>query len=252
MTEQIKISILGYNVYAGSRDFFSDGVTGVVDTVNPHSYVQARNDSSFAQALKSADWLIPDGVGIKYAAKILCGKKIEKIAGSDLHDIIINSLDKKGGSCFYLGSSEETVTRIREKLAREHPRIRAGAFSPPFRESFSEAESNRMINAVNSFSPDVLFVGMTAPKQEKWVYANKDRINARLVCSIGAVFDFYAGTVRRPGRIWIRLGLEWLPRFIREPRRLWKRNLVSTPLFLWHVFVEKTKIVFTENTPKDD
>ncbi len=241
MINKETISILGYNVYTGSRDFFADGVTGVVDTVNPHSYILARNDSLFNQALKSADWLIPDGVGIKYAAKILYGKNIEKIAGSDLHEIIINALDKKDGSCFYLGSTEQTLSKIRSRLTKEHPVIRVGAYSPPFREFFSEDESNEMINAVNSFSPDVLFVGMTAPKQEKWVYANRDKINVRLVCSVGAVFDFYAGTVRRPGRIWIRLGLEWLPRLIREPGRLWKRNLVSTPLFLWHVFIEKAK-----------
>ncbi len=219
MINKETISILGYNVYTGSRDFFADGVTGVVDTVNPHSYILARNDSLFNQALKSADWLIPDGVGIKYAAKILYGKNIEKIAGSDLHEIIINALDKKDGSCFYLGSTEQTLSKIRSRLTKEHPVIRVGAYSPPFREFFSEDESNEMINAVNSFSPDVLFVGMTAPKQEKWVYANRDKINVRLVCSVGAVFDFYAGTVRRPGRIWIRLGLVHAARRISRDRR---------------------------------
>jgi N-acetylglucosaminyldiphosphoundecaprenol N-acetyl-beta-D-mannosaminyltransferase len=239
MSSEKSTYILGYNIFSGNKEFFADGVIGVVDTLNPHSYVMARKDKRFQEALKTADWLIPDGVGIKYAARLLEKRVIEKIAGSDLHEIIISSLDKRGGSCFYLGSSEETLTKISERLAGEHPALRAGTYSPPFKEAFSEEENNAMISAVNSFSPDVLFVGMTAPKQEKWVHENRKRLNAPLICPIGAVFDFYAGTVQRSRQFWIRLGLEWLPRLLREPRRLWKRNFVSTPLFLWYILLEK-------------
>ena len=245
-------TILGYKVYTGKRDYFADGVSGVVATINPHSWVMARNDLSFRQALHSADCLIPDGVGLKYAARVLKGKRIEKIAGSDLHELILNALAKKGGSCFYLGSSEETLVRIRRRITREHSSLRIGIYSPPFREAFTEEENQQMIHAVNSFSPDVLFVGMTAPKQEKWVYANRDRLNVQLICSVGAVFDFYSGTVKRPGKFWIKLGLEWLPRLLREPRRLWKRNLVSTPLFLYYVLVEKIGIVLRIKPSFDD
>ncbi len=98
-----------------------------------------------------------------------------------------------------------------------------------------------MLVPINGFKPDILFVGMTAPKQEKWVYVNKEQIEAKVIVSIGAVFDFFAGTVKRSGPIWIKLGLEWLPRLVKEPRRLWKRNFVSTPLFLWDVLKAKIK-----------
>lgn len=235
------INILGYKVFAGNKAFFADGVTGVVDTLNPHSYVLARTDRQFSEALRAADWLIPDGVGIQYAARTLKKKKIQKIAGSDLHELVISSLALKGGSCFYLGSTEETLDRIRRRIAGEHPTIRVGTYSPPFSETFSTEENDEMIRAVNSFSPDVLFVGMTAPRQEKWVHENRERLNVPLICSIGAVFDFYAGTVKRPGRFWINMGLEWLPRLLREPQRLWRRNFISTPLFLWYVAVEKMR-----------
>ena len=238
MINREMISILGYEIYTGSKQIFADGLTGVVDTLNPHSFILARKDIIFHDALESADLLIPDGVGIKYAAWLLARKNIEKIAGSDLHEIIINSLEKRGGSCFYLGSSEETLNKIRQRIAKEHPSVRVGTFSPPFKKLFSEKENREIINVVNTFAPNVLFVGMTAPKQEKWVHKNREKINVPLICSIGAVFDFYAGTVRRSGKFWIRMGLEWLPRLIREPHRLWKRNFVSTPLFLWHVGVE--------------
>ena len=92
-----------------------------------------------------------------------------------------------------------------------------------------------MLEKVNHFKPDILFVGMTAPKQEKWVHLNKNILDVQIITSIGAVFDFYAGTVNRSSQFWILLGLEWLPRFLREPKRLAKRNLISTPKFLLEV-----------------
>lgn len=235
------ILILGYNVYIGSKEFFAHDVKGVIATLNPHSYVMARKDERFREALKSAGWLIPDGVGIQIAAKVLVKKKIEKIAGSDLHEVIISSLDKRAGSCFYLGSSDETLIKIREKMAAEHPAVRVGTYSPPFSDLFSDEENSEMISAVNRFTPDVLFVGMTAPRQEKWVHEHRERLRVPLICPVGAVFDFYAGTVQRSGQFWISMGLEWLPRLLREPRRLWKRNFVSTPLFLFYLGLEKIK-----------
>ena len=100
-------------------------------------------------------------------------------------------------------------------------------------------DSNDMTSAVNMTKPDVLFVGMTAPKQEKWVYKNKDSLKVKTICSIGAVFDFYSGNVKRPSSLWISLGLEWLPRFIKEPKRLFRRNMISTPKFIFLVLMSK-------------
>ena len=190
----------------------------------------------------ASDYIIPDGVGIVMAARVLTGRQIEKIAGSDLHEVIIKALNERNGSCFYLGSSDATLRMIRERLSREHPAVRVGSFSPSFKTIFSNDDNISIINAVNKFNADVLFVGMTAPKQEKWVHENKHLINAPVICSIGAVLDFYAGTIKRPGKFWISIGLEWLPRLFREPRRLWRRTIISTPLFVWFVLREKLRI----------
>ncbi len=238
------IPVMGYRVFSGDKQLFADGAGGVICTLNPHSYVLAAKDILFREALQGADYLIPDGVGIRIAARVLEHEKIERIAGADLHEVVLASLDQRHGSCFYLGSTGETLQKIRERLTAEYPNVRMASYSPPYREVFSENENRDMLSAIDSFSPDVLFVGMTAPKQEKWVHENRYRLNVPIVCSIGAVFDFYAGTVKRSGTVWIKLGLEWLPRLLREPRRLWRRNFISTPLFLWHVCVHKMKRIF--------
>lgn len=207
----------------------------IVNTINPHSYCIAKSDPKFQKALLQSDVLLPDGTGIVLATKILRGKKIKKIAGADMHDHLLSHANSKSKKVFYLGASEKALNLICEKLRMEYPNIAVSTYSPPYKQEFSSEDSMAMINAVNTFKPDILFVGMTAPKQEKWVAAHKDKLSATVITSIGAVFDFYAGTVKRPSPFWIRLGLEWLPRFLKEPKRLWRRNLVSTPLFLWHL-----------------
>jgi N-acetylglucosaminyldiphosphoundecaprenol N-acetyl-beta-D-mannosaminyltransferase len=242
MTQQQVIRLLGYDVFSGDKEFFSTLFKGVVNTISPHSYIVARKDCLFYEALKASDIIIPDGFGIVMAARVLTGKQIEKIAGYDLHEVIINALNERKGSCFYLGSSATILRKIRERLSREQPAVRAGSFSPPYKTLFNDDDNVSMIKVVNEFSPDVLFVGMTAPKQEKWVYENRHLINAPVICSIGAVFDFYAGTVKRPGKFWISIGLEWLPRLVREPCHLWRRTFISTPLFIWFVLREKLRI----------
>ena len=99
-----------------------------------------------------------------------------------------------------------------------------------------------MINAVNNFKPDVLFIGMTAPKQEKWAFKNKNQLDAKIICSIGAVFDFYAGTVVRPHPFWINLRLEWFIRLLKEPKRMWKRYLYYGPVFIISILTKKIKM----------
>ena len=211
----------------------------IINTVNPHSYCVAQKDELFAEALKSSDILLPDGSGMVMASRILNGKKISKIAGADLHDYLLKEAALKSLKVFYLGASQNTLDKIEKKLKVEFPDIQVGSYSPPYKEQFNEMDSLKMISKVNEFNPQILFVGMTAPKQEKWVYANKDRLDVQVITSIGAVFDFYAGTVKRPGRIWIKLGLEWLPRLLREPKRLFRRNFISTPKFIAEVISYK-------------
>ena len=207
----------------------------IINTINSHSYVTAKEDKVFEEALHDSDMLIPDGSGIVLAAKHINNEDIQKIAGFDLHLYLLEELNKAKGSVFYMGASRETLDMIHKKIDKEYPNVKTGSYSPPFKPEFSDEENEEIISNINAFDPDVLFVGMTAPKQEKWLNAHKERLNFKIASSIGAVFDFYAGTIQRPSQFWLDLHLEWLPRLLQEPKRLWKRNFISTPLFLYDV-----------------
>ena len=217
----------------------------IINTINPHSYCEAKKDNVFTEALLNSDVLLPDGFGIVLATKILIGKKISKIAGADIHQYLLEQAQLKEQRVFYIGASQNTLELIEKRISKEFPSIEVASYSPPFKPDFSKEDSQKMIDKVNIFNPDILFVGMTAPKQEKWVYTNKEHIQANTIVSIGAVFDFYAGTVKRPHPFWIKLGLEWLIRFVKEPKRLFKRNLISTPMFLFYLFKEKVSSYFS-------
>lgn len=211
--------------------------------VNPHSLVVASRDPCFSNALQNADVLLPDGAGIILAARVLDIPVKERVAGFEFFLGLTEKLALRGGGhYFFLGSSKHVLDLIVARLRREYPNITVcGTYSPPFKETFSEKDNAQMIEAINQATPDVLWVGMTAPKQEKWIYQNRDKLKVPFIGAIGAVFDFYAGTKKRSSPFWQKLGLEWLPRFLNEPRRLWERNLKSTPVFLWWVLKEKLK-----------
>lgn len=233
------IDILGYSVFDGELSTISLNRKTVINTLNGHSYTVAKKDQLFRNALRDSDILLPDGVSMVIGARVLCGKKIKKIAGYDLFLFLLNYLESQNGKCFFLGSTEATLQGIKSRIAKEFPNVRVGSFSPPYKSVFSPEENLIMQNKVNDFCPKVLFVGMTAPKQEKWVCDNKDQLNVDIICSVGAVFDFYAGTSKRPSNLMINLKLEWLGRLLKEPKRMWRRYLLSTPVFFIDVVRRK-------------
>jgi N-acetylglucosaminyldiphosphoundecaprenol N-acetyl-beta-D-mannosaminyltransferase len=248
---QVKSSSLGYSIFNGSLKHISSNKKTLINTINQYSYCLAEKDTEFKTALQNSDILLPDGIAIVAAVRLLEGQKITKIAGADLHHHLLIRLNKEAGKCFYLGSSANTLQKIKDRLSVEFPTVQVRTFSPSYKAEFSESENAEMIGAVNDFAPDVLFIGMTAPKQEKWAHAYKEQLNAQIICSIGAVFDFYAGTVERPNAIWINLGLEWFIRLLKEPRRMWKRYLYYGPVFIYLVMREKWKRIFNFNPIKN-
>ena len=235
------MKIMGFDVYEGKLDSIDISSKTIINTLNAHSYIVSKNDSQFKTALKNSDILLPDGVGIVLAAKHIYQKSIKKIAGFDLHDFLLRSMNNTNGKVFYMGSSPNTLTKIEKKIEIDFPNISIMTHSPSYSLSFSESENKLIIDKINAFKPDVLFVGMTAPKQEKWLEMNKELLNFKVAASIGAVFDFYAGTIKRPNKYTRYLVGESLARFLKEPKRLWKRNFISIPLFIIEILYFKFK-----------
>ena len=211
----------------------------LINTLNAYCFTLAQDDKVYAEALIRSDILLPDGISVVLAARLLTGTKLKKIAGADLFYYEMNRLNDIGGSCFFLGSSEYILKRILDCSARDFPKVKVQKYSPPYTKEFSPEINAHIVESINAFKPDVLFIGMTAPKQEKWAYNNFDMLETKHVCCIGAVFDFYAGTVKRAPKWMITLGLEWLYRLLKEPRRMWRRYIIGNSKFVWLIIKEK-------------
>lgn len=214
----------------------------LINTINAYSFDVAQKDEQFAEALRNGDYLIPDGASIVKACQWLKSKSQpkERIAGWDLFQIEMEKLNAKGGKCFFMGSSEQVLALIKEKATKDYPNITVQTYSPPYRPEFSEEENKDIINAINAARPDLLWIGMTAPKQEKWTYQHWHELDIHChVGTIGAVFDFYAGTVKR-APMWMQNHiLEWFYRLINEPKRMWRRYLIGNLLFIWNIMNER-------------
>mgnify|MGYP005845548069 FL=1 len=214
----------------------------LINTINAHSYNTALKDPLFAEALQKGDILIPDGASIVMVCKWLKAKSQpkERIAGWDLFEFEMNLLNQKGGKCFFMGSSEKVLSLIKEKAKNVYPNIVVETYSPPYKPEFNEEDNKKIIDAINQANPDLLWIGMTAPKQEKWTYKHWNELNIHChVGTIGAVFDFFAGTVERAPIWWQEHSLEWLYRLIKEPKRMWRRYIIGNTLFLWNIIKEK-------------
>lgn len=224
----------------------------LINTINAHSYNTARKDSLFAEALTNGDVLLPDGVSIVMACKWIKAKSLpkERIAGWDLFAFEMEKLERESEELrtkseeskivMFMGSSQKVLDLIVKRAAEVYPHLKVVTYSPPYKTEFSDEDNKAIIDAIHAANPDLLWIGMTAPKQEKWTYSHWKELNIHChVGSIGAVFDFFAGTVKRAPMWWQDHGLEWLYRLLKEPKRMWRRYIIGNALFLWNMLKEK-------------
>lgn len=224
----------------------------LINTINAHSYNTARKDSLFAEALTNGDVLLPDGVSIVKACKWIKAKSLpkERIAGWDLFVFEMEKLERESEELrtkseeskivMFMGSSQKVLDLIVKRAAEVYPHLKVVTYSPPYKTEFSDEDNKAIIDAIHAANPDLLWIGMTAPKQEKWIYSHWKELNIHChVGSIGAVFDFFAGTMKRAPMWWQEHGLEWLYRLLKEPKRMWRRYIIGNTLFLWNMVKEK-------------
>lgn len=220
----------------------------LINTINAHSYNVAQEDALFAEALMKGDVLLADGASIVHACRWLKtpSQPEERIAGYDLFEYEMAALEKRAEitekrmKVFFMGSSQDVLRRIEERAAKDYPHLRIETYSPPYKAEFTEEDNDAIISAINAANPDLLWIGMTAPKQEKWTYSHWQELNIHChVGTIGAVFDFYAGTAQRAPLWWQQHSLEWLYRLLKEPRRMWRRYIIGNVLFVRNILREK-------------
>jgi len=150
-----------------------------------------------------------------------------------------SKLSSSQRTVMFMGSSQKVLDLIVKRAAEVYPHLKVVTYSPPYKPEFSEEDNKAIVEAINAADPDLLWIGMTAPKQEKWTYSHWNELNIHChVGTIGAVFDFFAGTVERAPIWWQRHGLEWLYRLLKEPKRMWRRYIIGNSLFLWNMVKE--------------
>ena len=206
-------------------------------TPNVDHIVKLQWDDEFLEAYENAEMVVADGMPIIWASNLLGTPLKEKISGSDLFPELCKVSAEKGYTLFFLGAGEGVARQAAWNLEKKFKNVKiTGVYSPPFGFEKDEDENNKIQKMINQLAPDILFVGVGAPKQEKWIYKNLDKLNVKLAIGIGASFDFVAGSIKRAPKFMRKMGLEWFWRFMNEPRRLFKRYFIDDSRFAFILF----------------
>ena len=247
-----KQMVLTSGISTGSFDDFVESIlllgaartSAYVCCANVHMVVEAYRDASFQQMLDEASLVTPDGGPVASMAGWVGGRPQERVAGMDLLPALLTEAARRGQSVYFYGTTDEVLQAIVERAGRELPALRlVGTCAPPFRALTSDEEAEH-VAAINAVDPDLLFVALGCPRQERWMAAHRGKIKACML-GVGQAFPVYAGLEPRLP-VWARrLWLEWAYRLWLEPRRLWRRYLITNSYFLF--LVARTTLVRHRN-----
>lgn len=204
-------------------------VTGV------HGVMESQADAALLNIHNRSGMTIPDGMPMVWAGKHAGFPQIDRVSGPDLMPLVCERGEPRGWRHFFYGGAEGVPELLAAKLAERVPQLAVvGAYSPPFR-ALTAAEETEIADMINASKADIVWVGLSTPKQERWMDAMAGRLEAAAVLGVGAAFDFHSGGLKRAPMWMQRSGMEWLYRLLREPRRLAKRYLTNNPGFVWKV-----------------
>lgn len=207
----------------------------MVTVVNVHSIVLAQNDFVLAAAHHKAVLKTPDGVPLVWIGRLIGRKNVERVYGPDLMMETLKRSEEKGYTNYFFGGKKGVPELLSEKIKNKYPNIKiAGFYSPPFR-SMNENEEKNFKSELERLRPDIMWVGLGCPKQEKWMAANIGNLETKIMIGVGAAFDFHAGLLKQAPLLIQKCGLEWLFRMCVEPKRLWRRYLIYNTLFMWKI-----------------
>lgn len=218
------------------------GNSSTVAIAAVHSVIDAQDDPGAKKAMREAALCVPDGVPLVWLLR-LCGyKNVSQVCGTDLMLELSRVMAAKGLSAYYFGGQPGVAETLAARLAHDYPGLRtAGVHSPPFKD-MDEDEKTRIADMINQANADIVWIGLGAPKQERWMNEFRPRLTAPVLIGAGAAFDFNTGRMTRAPRWMQKCALEWVYRLVKEPRRLWRRYLRNNPLFLWYVFCQCTRL----------
>ena len=220
--------------------FITEGGPHQIVTPNVDFIVQSQQDREFFRIINHAHLSVPDGMGVVYASKFLGTPLKENVKGRVLVVHLCRQARERGHSIFLMGGEPGVAAEAAEILTQQLPGLRvAGTLSPPFGFHEDEQQNNAVLEELRKAKPDILFVGLGAPKQDKWIAKNLAKTEIPVALGIGCTFDVISGKIKESPKWMTDVGLEWLFRLTREPGRLWKRYLVRDPKFFWKVVEQR-------------
>lgn len=235
-----RANIFGSWISLGTYQQFIDGIFDLADRVpssyvcfaNVHMVVEAYKDPAFANVINDADLVTPDGKPLTIFLKWFRGIRQDRVAGMDVIGDLLRECALRGKSIYFYGTTEPVLQAMHDRAMKENPTLRiSGYYSPPFR-PLTDQEKEEIAQRINAANPDLVMVALGCPKQEKWMAENRGKINACML-GLGQAFQVYAGMVKRSPKWMQDYSLEWVYRLLLEPKRLWKRYLVTNSHFLW-------------------
>ena len=205
---------------------------------NVHTTIMSYENSEYRKIQNGGAMALPDGKPLSIVSKKRGYTKAERVSGPDLMPEIFQLSQEKGWTHYFYGGSETTIRILGEKLKVQYPNMKiVGLYSPPYR-ILTEEEDYNIIEEINQLKPDFIWIGLGAPKQEQWMYEHKNKVQGIMI-GVGAAFDFLAGTTKRAPKWMQKMSIEWLYRLMADPKRLWKRYVITNSKFLWLLFNKK-------------
>lgn len=200
--------------------------------INPEKILKARKDEKLKELLNNATYEIPDGIGVIYASKLRKGNIKTRITGIDSMEMLCKLSEEKKYKIFMYGAKEETIKKAKENLEIKFPNIQiVGAING------YEKDNDKIISSINKSKADIVFVALGSPKQEYWITENMDKVSAKIFQGVGGSFDVFSGNIKRAPKWMQKIGLEWLYRLIKEPKRIFRQ--IKLVKFLWLALIEK-------------
>jgi len=246
-----KLNVLGTGVAALNPESALKLISGwlseekigrYVSVVDVHCIMQSRRRPEVREAYNAADACMPDGMPLTWVGRSRGRSAMSRVYGPDLMLSVLEYAAKTGRTNFFLGGAVGVADELKVRMERRFPGLCiVGTYTPPFR-SLTDHEKTTLVNRINVLHPDLVWVGLGAPKQDLFMAEFHNRLKAKVMIGVGAAFDFHTGRIRQAPRWMMRVGLEWLWRLCMEPRRLAPRYLRNNPAFLWHILLQQTGI----------